>query len=49
MNVAFLPGYAVVIPGPVSVVFAVQVDMSLMSPALWITSSILLLQRHLIG
>ena len=49
MNVAFLPGYAVVIPGPVAVVFAAQVDMSLMSPALWITSSILLLQRYLIG
>ena len=42
MNVAFLPGFAVVIPGPVAVVFAAQVDMSLMSPALRITSSILL-------
>ena len=43
MNVAFLPGFAVVIPGPVAVVFAAKVDMSLMSPALWIASSILLL------
>ena len=43
MNVAFLPGFAVVIPGPVAIVFAAQVDMSLMSPALWIASPILLL------
>ena len=43
MNVAFLPGFAVVIPGPVAVVFSAQVDMSLMSPALWIASSTLLL------
>ena len=43
MNVAFLPGFAVVIPGPVAIVFAAQVDMSLMSPALLIASSILLL------
>ena len=49
MNVAFLPGFAVVIPGPVAVVFAAQVDMSLMSPALWIAASILLLERYLTG
>ena len=49
MNVAFLPGYAAVIPGPVAVVFSAQVDMSLISPALWITVSILLEQRYLIG
>ena len=49
MNVAFLPGFAVVIPGPVAVVFAAQVDMSLMSPALLITASILLLERYLTG
>ena len=42
MNVAFLPGFAVVIPGPVAVVFAAQVDMSLMFPALWITADTLL-------
>ena len=34
MNVALLPGFAVVTPLPVAVVFAAQVDMSLMSPAL---------------
>ena len=33
MNVAVLPGFAVVVPGPAAVVFAAQVDMSLMSPA----------------
>ena len=49
MNVAFLPGFAVVIPGPVAVVFAAQVDMSLMSPPLLITASILLLERYLTG
>ena len=49
MNVAFLPGFAVVIPRPVAVVFAAQVDMSLMSPALLITASILLLERYLTG
>ena len=49
MNVAFLPGFAVFIPGPVAVVFAAQVDMSLISPALLITASILLLQRYLTG
>ena len=43
MNFAFFPGFAVVVPGPVAVVFAAQVDMSLMSPALWITASISLL------
>ena len=43
MNVAFLPGFAVVIPGPAAIVFAAHVDTSLMSPALWIASSILLL------
>ena len=43
MNVAVLPGFAVVVPGPVAVVFAAQVDMSLMSPALRITSSISIL------
>ena len=49
MNVAVLPGFAVVVPEPAAVVFAAQVDMSLMSPALWIISSIslLLLRRHL--
>ena len=49
MNVAFLPGFAVVIPGPVAIVFAAQVDMSLMSPALLITAFILLLERYLTG
>ena len=49
MNVAFLPGFAVVIPGPVAVVFAAQVDRSLMSPALLITASILLLEKYLTG
>ena len=49
MNVAFHPGFAVVIPGPVAVVFAAQVDMSLMSPALLITFSILLLERYVTG
>ena len=49
MNVAFIPGNAVVIPGLVAVVFAAQVDLSLMSPALWIASSILLLRPYLIG
>ena len=49
MNVAFLPGFAVVIPGPVAIVFAAQVDMSLMSPALLITASILLLEKYLTG
>ena len=49
MNVAFLPGFAVLIPGPVAIVFAAQVDMSLMSPALLITASILLLERYLTG
>ena len=43
MNVAVLPGFAVVVPGPAAVVFATQVDMSLMSSALWIASSISLL------
>ena len=49
VNFAFLPGFAVVIPGPVAVVFAAQVDMSLMSPALLITASIsiLLLGRRM--
>ena len=49
MNVAVLPGFAVVVPGPAAVVFAAQADMSLMSPALWITASIslLLLGRRL--
>ena len=42
MNVALLPGFAVVIPGPVAFVFAAQVDMSLMFPALWITADTLL-------
>ena len=49
VNVAFIPGFAVVIPGPVAVVFDAQVDMSLMSPALWITASILLLERYVTG
>ena len=45
MNVTFLPGFAVVIPRPVAVVFAAQVELSLIAPAFWMTSSILLLVR----
>ena len=39
MNVAFLPGFAPIIPGPIAVAFSAQVDLSLMAPALWIASS----------
>ena len=34
MNVAFLPVNASFVPSPIAVVFAAQVDLSLMSPAL---------------
>ena len=34
MNVAFLPANASFVPSPIAVVFAAQVDLSLMSPAL---------------
>ena len=49
MNVTFLPGFAVAIPRPVAVVFAAQVELSLIAPAFWMTSSILLLVRVFMG
>ena len=41
--------YAVVIPSPVAVVFAGQVELSLIAPAFWMTSSILLLGSVFMG
>ena len=49
MNVTFLSGFAVVIPRPAAVVFAAQVELSLIAPAFWMTSSILLLVRVFMG
>ena len=41
--------YAVVIHSPVAVVFAAQVELSLIAPAFWMTSSILLLGSVFMG